>query len=154
MMMMQPISQIYFMVVFYPRLEIKFDNYSWKIINEALINMIGRENNAYFCDLIAYLQHRILPTNEQRAKRILHQEEHYCPINDILFRLPRPRDIEDDTKLRLQLVIPDHLFDYIISAKHDKFMGTGGRLNKKDGLTRYGNSHRIESIKITSIGKC
>ena len=23
----------------------------------------------------------------------------------------------------------------------DRFQGTGGRLNKKDGLTRYGDSH-------------
>ena len=28
--------------------------------------------------------------------------------------------------------------NYVCSASH---MHTGGRLNKKDGLTRYGNSH-------------
>ena len=55
----------------------------------------------YFRDLIAYLQHRILPTNKQHAKIIISQEEHYCLIGDILFRLPRSHDVDDDSKLRL-----------------------------------------------------
>ena len=50
----------------------------------------------YFRDLIAYLQHRILPTNKQHAKRIISQEEYYCLIGDVLFRLPRPHEVDDD----------------------------------------------------------
>ena len=51
----------------------------------------------YFHDLIACLQHRILPTNRQHAKIIISQEEHCCLTGDILFPLSRPND--DDSKL-------------------------------------------------------
>ena len=79
----------------------------------------------YSRGLIAYLQHCILPINGQYAKRIISQEEHYCLIGDISFPLPRPHDVDNDSKLRLQLVILEHLSEIIISAKHEKFMGTG-----------------------------
>ena len=39
---------------------------------------------------------------------------------------------------------PDHLFNSFIQSNQKKtseFHITGGRLNKEDGLTRYGNSH-------------
>ena len=38
------------------------------------------------------LEHLVLPTNRDKAKRITIQEDHYCVIRDIWFRIPRPND--------------------------------------------------------------
>jgi hypothetical protein len=76
-------------------------------------------------NLIVYLEHRILPNQKQMAQRIMNQEENFCLIDDLLFRLPRLSDIHNPAKMRLQLVIPDSLADNVIAAKHTKFMGVG-----------------------------
>ena len=116
----------------------------------------GQRNDPFYRDLIAFLEHRILPTNKQHAKRILNQEEHYCLIGDVLFRLPRHQDIHDVTRLRLQLVIPESLADAVISAKHDKFLGTGhaGFLRCLLSIKRKYYVHDLANKLRDYIGKC
>ena len=110
----------------------------------------------YLRDLITYLEHRILPTNKQQAKRIINQEENYCLIGDILFRIPKCLDLYDDSKLRIQLVIPETLADFIISAKHDKFMGLGhaGFLRCYLSIKRKYYIHDLANKLRDYIGKC
>ena len=79
----------------------------------------------YYKDIINYLEHQILLKNKTQAKHIISQENNFCMTGDLLFRLPRPQDIDRDDRLSLQLVIPDSLAEIVIAVKHDRFRGTG-----------------------------
>ena len=109
-----------------------------------------------FRNLITYLEHRILPANKEYAKRILNMEEHYCMIGDILFSFPNCNDPYDETKQRLQLVIPDALANSIISAKHDQFLGTGhaGFLRCLNTIRRKYFIHDLDNKLKNYIGTC
>ena len=77
----------------------------------------------YFKPLITYLTDRVLPANKMAAKRILVQEDHYCMISDLLFRLPNPESAKLLNKFKLQLVIPESLSDSIIWKEHCQTYG-------------------------------
>ena len=80
--------------------------------------------DVYFRDIIYYLEHQRVPPNKVHAKQILSQDENYCMIGDMLFRLPLPQEIKMIDRLRLQLVTPESLAEVVISAKHDRFQGS------------------------------
>ena len=67
----------------------------------------------------------MLPHNKQVAKRVLTQEDRYVRIGDILHRIPNPQHFHDELNLRLQLVIPSSMGDYIVESKHSSFTGLG-----------------------------
>ena len=50
-------------------------------------------------------------------------------------------EVESDRRYpkRVNVKLPNKFNDYVVGNDEDKL--PGGRLNKKDGLTRYGNSH-------------
>ena len=110
----------------------------------------------YYRDVINYLEHQILPTNKTQAKRVISQEDNFCMIGDLLFRLPRPQDIDRDDRLRLQLVIPDSLAEIVISAKHDRFQGTGhaGFIKSILSIKRKYHIHDLANKLQDYLNKC
>ena len=94
-------------------------NYDAQIKIEDVIQ--EQRTDPYLRDIITYLEHRVLPQNKIHAKRIQSLEDHFIMIGKVLFRLPRPQDVENEYKLRIQLAIPDSLADIIIRQKHERF---------------------------------
>lgn len=98
-----------------------YTDYRLNITKETLIR--EQRSDLFLRPLIFYLLDRIIPANRQLARKILNMEDSYILVDGVLFRVPRSTDILDDLKVRIQLVIPEKLAEYVISHKHDAFQG-------------------------------
>ena len=104
-------------------IEMARTDYSINISKEEVQNQ--QRLDPYYRPLITYLHDRILPVNKAAAKRVLNQEEKFCLISGLLFRLPRLDHSENLNKFKLQLVIPETLCERIIWRIHCDFYGVG-----------------------------
>ena len=59
-------------------------------------------------------------------KLLLQQEEFFLLIENVLFKMSRPEDLQNNPlKLRLRMCIPEKLAEIIIANKHEAYMGSG-----------------------------
>ena len=112
---------------------------------------LEQRSDPYFSDTIYRLEHQIV-----LPKGILSPDENYCMNSDLLFSLPIPQDIKMIAHLRLQLVVLESLAAVVISAKHDKFQGSGhaGFLRSLLAIKRKYYIHDLANKLRDYINKC
>lgn len=84
-------------------------------------------NNPDFHDVIDYLLHATLPTDDQTARRNLLLSDHYVISDDKLFHLmtPRRKNTKMQECLMKQLCIPAQMRTEILNKFHGQLMHTG-----------------------------
>jgi hypothetical protein len=91
------------------------------------ITLDNQRQDHFFAEIIDYLQDDILPSDKQRAKRILIQAENYTIENDLLvhLRFNRHKRLKEVEPVVQQVCVPQDMREALVDSYHAQLLHTG-----------------------------